>query len=394
MFRNRTPLTLLGSFFALAIFGTPPAAAQGQVIQSEAHNFRVVTVAEGLDGPWSIAFLPGGDLLVTERSGALRIVRNGTLVPQPVEGVPEVRFGGQGGLLDVVLHPEFESNRLVYLTYSKPSADGSEGTTAIVRGRLENDRLNGVEEIFEASAWSPGQGHYGSRLAFDHDGYLFVSIGDRQAPARDDLFAHPAQDVSNHIGTILRLHDDGTVPADNPFVGRPDAMPEIWSYGHRSPQGLAVHPVTGALWESEHGPQGGDELNLIEPALNYGWPVIGFGVNYGSGAPIHESSEHEDMEQPIHHWTPSIATSGLMIYAGDSFPSWQGDFFIGGLAGRQLVRVTLDGTEFVSEETLLAGYGRIRDVRQGPDGFIYLAIDPARGAAAGPTPIVRLEPAN
>ena len=394
MFRNRTPLTLLGSFFALTIVGTPPAAAQGQVIQSEAHNFRVVTVAEGLDGPWSIAFLPGGDLLVTERSGALRIVRNGTLVPQPVEGLPAVRFGGQGGLLDVVLHPEFESNRLVYLTYSKPSADGSEGTTAIVRGRLENDRLNGVEEIFEASAWSPGQGHYGSRLAFDHDGYLFVSIGDRQAPARDDLFAHPAQDVSNHIGTILRLHEDGTVPADNPFVGRPDAMPEIWSYGHRSPQGLAIHPVTGALWESEHGPQGGDELNLIEPALNYGWPVIGFGVNYGSGAPIHESSEHEDMEQPIHHWTPSIATSGLMIYTGDAFPGWQGDFFIGGLAGQQLARVTLDGSEFVSEENLLAGYGRIRDVRQGPDGFIYLAIDPARGAAAGPTPIVRLEPAN
>jgi len=394
MFRNRTPLTFLGSFFALVIVGSPPAAAQGQVIQSESHNFRVVTVAEGLDGPWSIAFLPEGDLLVTERSGALRIVRNGTLVPKPVEGVPAVRFGGQGGLLDVVLHPEFESNRLVYLTYSKPSADGSEGTTAVVRGRLENDRLNGVEEIFEASAWSPGQGHYGSRLAFDHDGYLFVSIGDRQAPARDDLFAHPAQDVSNHIGTILRLHDDGTVPADNPFVGRPDAMPEIWSYGHRSPQGLAVHPVTGALWESEHGPQGGDELNLIEPALNYGWPVIGFGVNYGSGAPIHESSEHEDMEQPIHHWTPSIATSGLMIYTGDAFPNWQGDFFVGGLAGQQVARVTLDGTEFVSEETLLAGYGRIRDVRQGPDGFIYLAIDPARGAAAGPTPIVRLEPAN
>jgi len=394
MFHTRPPLTLLGSFVALAIFGTLPESAQSQVIRSEAHDFRVVTVAEGLNGPWSIAFLPGGDLLVTERSGALRIVRNGNLVAQPVEGVPAVRFGGQGGLMDVVLHPEFESNRLVYLTYSKPNADSSEGTTAVVRGRLENDRLSGVEEIFEASAWSVGQGHYGSRLAFDHDGYLFVSIGDRQFPARDDLYAHPAQDVTNHIGTILRLHDDGTVPADNPFVGRPDALPEIWSYGHRSPQGLAVHPLTGALWESEHGPQGGDELNLIEPALNYGWPVIGFGVNYGSGAPIHESSEHEDMEQPIHHWTPSIATSGLMIYTGDAFPNWQGDFFIGGLAGQQLARVTLDGTEFVSEETLLAGFGRIRDVRQGPDGFIYLAIDPARGAAAGPTPIVRLEPAN
>jgi len=394
MFRNRTSLALLSSIFALAIVGTQPVSAQGQVVQSEAHNFRVVTVAEGLDGPWSIAFLPGGDLLVTERSGALRIVRNGTLVPQPVAGVPEVRFGGQGGLMDVVLHPEFESNRLVYLTYSKPNADGSEGTTAVARGRLENDRLSGVEEIFEASAWSAGQGHYGSRLAFDHDGYLFVSIGDRQAPARDDLYAHPAQDLTNHIGTIVRLHDDGTVPADNPFVGRPGALPEIWSYGHRSPQGLAVHPVTGALWESEHGPQGGDELNIIEPALNYGWPVIGFGVNYGTGAPIHETTEHEGMEQPIHHWTPSIATSGLMIYTGDAFPNWQGDFFVGGLAGQQLARVSVEGDQSVGEETLLEGFGRIRDVRQGPDGFIYLAVDPQRGAAAGPTPIVRLEPAN
>jgi glucose/arabinose dehydrogenase len=225
-------------------------------------------------------------------------------------------------------------------------------------------------------------------LAFDRHGFLFITVGDRQAPPRGNLEAHPAQDRSNHHGTIIRLHDDGRVPADNPFVNTPNARPEIWSYGHRNPQGLAIHPETGDLWANEHGPQGGDELNLIQRGRNYGWPVIGYGVNYGSGSPIHESTHRAGMEQPVHYWVPSIATSGLLIYTGDRFPAWRGNIFVGGLAGEQLARLTLDGRRVVGEETLVRGMGRIRDVRQGPDGLIYLVID-----AEGRRPsVVRLEP--
>jgi glucose/arabinose dehydrogenase len=287
----------------------------------------------------------------------------------------------------VVPHPDFASNRLLYLSYSKPNADGSAATTAVVRGRFENDRLTGVEEIFEAV--SQGRGHYGSRLAFDRNGFLFITVGDRQAPARGDLETHPAQDLSNHHGTINRIHDDGRVPADNPFVDRADARPEIWSYGHRNPQGLAIHPETGGVWLNEHGPQGGDELNLSRPGLNYGWPVVGYGVNYRSGAAIHEGTHREGMEPPVHFWVPSIATSGLLIYTGDRFPDWRGNVFVGGLAGEQLARLSMNGQQVEIEETLVHGMGRIRDVRQGPDGYIYLAIDDRQGT---PTPIVRLEP--
>jgi glucose/arabinose dehydrogenase len=243
-----------------------------------------------------------------------------------------------------------------------------------------------VEQIFEAD--TRGAGHFGSRLAFSPDGFLFITVGDRQAPPRGNLAAHPAQDRSNHHGTIVRLHDDGRVPADNPFVGTPGARPEIWSYGHRNPQGLAFHPETGDLWADEHGPQGGDELNLIQRGRNYGWPVIGYGVNYGSGSAIHESAHREGMEQPVHYWVPSIATSGLLIYTGDRFPAWRGNIFVGGLAGEQLARLAMNGRRVQKEETLVRGVGRIRDVRQGPDGLIYLVID-AEGRRPG---VVRLEP--
>jgi glucose/arabinose dehydrogenase len=211
-------------------------------------------VVDGLDGPWSFTWLPSGDMLVTERPGRLRLVRNGELQPEPIAGVPEVRYLGQGGLLDVVLHPEFETNRLVYLSFSKPNADGSQGTTAVVRGEFDGTRLNNVQEIFEAKAWSQSGGHYGSRMVFDRDGYLFITVGDRQAEAVGgmDLRSHPAQDLASHQGKIIRLNDDGTVPADNPFVNTPGALPEIWCYGHRSPQGLAMHPVTGEIWQTEH----------------------------------------------------------------------------------------------------------------------------------------------
>ncbi len=380
-------LTVLTTAFILATV----SALHGQEIHRSAlHDYRVVTVAEGLIHPWSIAFLPNGDMLVTERPGRLRIVRNGVLLPDPVPGLPAIRVGNQGGLLDVVPHPHFGQNRLLYISYSKPNADGSEGTTAVIRARFENDRLTNVQEIFEARAWTQGRGHYGSRLAFDHDGYLFVTIGDRQTPPRGDLEAHAAQDLTNHMGTTVRLQDDGRVPPNNPFVGRDDALPEIWSYGHRNAQGMAVHPETNEIWQNEHGPQGGDELNRILRGRNYGWPVVGFGVNYGPGTPIHAAQRREGMEDPVHFWTPSIAASGLMIYTGDRFPGWRGNLFVGGLAGEQLARITLDGHRVVNEETLVQRMGRIRDVRQGPDGYIYLAIDHRGG---NPTPILRIEPA-
>lgn len=381
----RNALVVLPASIVLAI----PAAAQTSIQRSAYHDYRVVTVADSLENPWSMAFLPNGDMLVTERPGRLRIVRNGKLLPEPVAGVPTVRRGGQGGLLDVVLHPSFATNRLVYLSYAKASADTMEGTTAVVRARFENDRLTDVQEIFEAKVWSRGRGHHGSRLAFDRNGFLFVTLGDRQAPSSGNLEAHPAQDLSNHFGTIVRLHDDGRVPTDNPFVNREGALPEIWSYGHRNVQGFAIHPESGDVWATEHGPQGGDELNLIQPGKNYGWPVVGYGVNYRSGAAIHSGTMKEGMESPVHIWVPSIATSGLLLYTGDKFPGWRGNLFVGGMAGEVLARLTLDGKRVMNEEKLVQRMGRIRDVRQSPDGYIYLAIDNRQG---GKTPILRLEP--
>ena len=389
MVRKSLILIAAGLFLTMAT----AVWAQSGSIGSTHHSYRVVTVAEGLEVPWSITFLPDGDMLVTERPGRLRIIRDGVLLPDSVPGVPEVHAEGQGGLFDVLPHPEFTSNRLLYLAYAHPNSGGS--TTRVVRARFENDQLSGLEEIFLAV--SQGRGHYGGKLAFDRNGLLFLSVGERQAPASGDLENHPAQDVSNHHGTIIRLHDDGRIPVDNPFVEQSEAgidvRPEIWSYGHRNPQGLVIHPDTNDVWITEHGPQGGDELNRIEPGLNYGWPVIGYGVNYRSGLAIHEGTMREDMEHPDHFWVPSIAVSGLMIYRGDRFPQWQGDLFSGGLAGEQLARLTLseDAQRIEQEETLIQGIGRIRDVREGPDGYIYVAIEGRDGAL---TPIVRLEPAD
>lgn len=383
-----SPASMIGALALAAVPGSfaTPAAAQDDVLRSAEHDYRVVTVAEGLVHPWSIAFLPGGDMLITERPGRLRVVRDGRLLPDPVAGVPEVFARGQGGLLDVVPHPDFATNRLLYLSYSKPLGD-DESTTAVARGTLENDRLTGVEELFEAD--SRGRGHYGSRIVFDGDGHIFVSIGDRQAPPQGDLEAHPAQDPSNHHGVVVRLHEDGSVPDDNPFVGQLGARPEIWTYGHRNIQGMAMHPETGDLWANEHGPQGGDELNLLLPGRNYGWPVVGYGVNYRSGSAIHEGTVREGMESPVHVWVPSIATSGLMVYTGDRFPRWRGDLFVGGLAGEQIARLGLDDGAVTREETLLRDRGRVRDIRQGPDGYIYVAIDHRGG---DPTAVIRLEP--
>ncbi|HIA98372.1 MAG TPA: PQQ-dependent sugar dehydrogenase [Gemmatimonadetes bacterium] len=383
----RTPTVLIA--VSLLLSAAIPEDSGAQIHRSTLHDYRVVPVASGLQNPWGIAFLPGGDILITERSGRLRIVREGRLLPDAVPGVPEVLAQGQGGLLDVQPHPDFATNRLIYITYSKPYTDLEGARTVLVRGTFQDDALTNIEELFSAQA--VGRGHYGSRIAFDGNGYVFITAGDRQAPSRGDLYAHPAQDLSNHHGVVVRLHDDGRIPADNPFVGTAGALGEIWSYGHRNPQGLAFHPMTGDLWANEHGPQGGDELNVVLPGRNYGWPVIGYGVNYGSGTTIHEGTLKEGMESPKHFWVPSIATSGLMIYTGDKFPAWRGNIFVGGLGGEQLSRLTVDGQTVLNEETLFQRMGRIRDVRQGPDGYIYLAIEDRRGE---PTGVVRLEPAG
>jgi glucose/arabinose dehydrogenase len=382
---KRTLLSLLTIGFAVSA----GALLSGQTpLRSALHDYRVVTVADGLIQPWSMAFLPGGDALVTERPGRLRIIRNGKLLPQAVEGVPAVFQGNnQAGLLEVAPHPNFATNRMLYLTYSKPIGDGKESTTALVRGRFENDRLTNVEQLFESV--SKGRGHYGGKIAFDKNGFLFLTLGDRQVAPEGNLEAHPAQDLTNHHGKMIRLHDDGKVPADNPFVNQAGAKPEIWSYGHRNVQGIAVHPDTGEVWADEHGPQGGDEVNRIQRGANYGWPVIGFGVNYTTGLAIHTGTHRKGMEQPVHIWVPSIGISGMMFYTGDKFPQWRGNMFVGGMVGQQLVRLTLNGQRVVSEETLMPQMGRVRDVRQGLDGFIYLVIDDRDGK---PTPIYRLEP--
>ncbi|MDX1490788.1 MAG: PQQ-dependent sugar dehydrogenase [Pseudohongiellaceae bacterium] len=383
---------LLAAAFSVGLAGVGVVQAQSELHRSALHDFNVVTVVDGLEVPWSMAWLPNGDMLVTERAGRLRIVRDGQLLPEAVPGVPEVfTTGGQAGLFDVLPHPNFEDNQYLYLSFAKPQEERGASTTTIVRGRLVNDRLEDVTEIFAANA--AGAGHYGGRIIFDDEGYLFASLGDRMAPPRGDLSAHPAQDLSNHHGVIVRLNDDGSVPEDNPFVGEDGVEPAIWSYGHRSPQGLAQDPVSGKLWMTEHGPQGGDEVNLVQPGKNYGWPVVGRGLNYGPGTPIHESIAADGMENPAHFWVPSIAASGLAIYNGSQFPEWSGDLFAGGLAGEQLARLTLneEGTEVMYEETLLPYIGRIRDVRVGPDGYIYVAIE---SRSRQPTPIVRLEPAN
>jgi aldose sugar dehydrogenase len=377
--RPRRSIAALVAMLATGCAAEPaPAQQPGQTHASQHHGYRLVTVVSGLEHPWSVAFLPGGDMLVTERPGRLRLIRSGELQPQPIAGVPEVRARGQGGLLDVVLHPDFATNRLVYLSYSKPGDQG--GTTAVIRGRLEDGRLADVQEILEARAWSNAGQHFGSRMVFDSAGYLYVSIGDRGA-------MQEAQNLGNHQGNVLRLHDDGRVPADNPFVGRTGALPEVWTHGNRNIQGMAVHPVTGAIWATEHGPRGGDELNLLQSGRNYGWPVITYGINY-SGTSITDIQQKPGMEQPVHYWVPSIATSGTTIYAGTAFPAWQGDFFIGGLAGQHLARLRVDANNRVVEnEKLLEGVGRIRDVRTGPDGFLYVLLDNADAQ------LIRIEPA-
>lgn len=350
------------------------------VYQAGGYAFRLETVVSGLDTPWSVAFLPDGGLLITERPGRLRIFREGKL-SSPVERIPEAWATGQGGLLEVALHPDYPENLWVYLAYSASSGerDGrAVGMTRIVRGRIIDHIWMDEEVIFEApeSTHSASGLHFGTRMAFK-DGYLFFSVGDRREENR-------AQDLSHPFAKIHRVHDDGRIPTDNPFREIPGSFPSTWAYGSRNAQGLDFHPVTGGLWASEHGPRGGDEINLIEPGKNYGWPVITYGMNY-NGTPITDRTEAPGLEQPKHYWTPSIAVCGIDFYEGAVFPDWRNQLFVGGLRSNQLHRLEIEGDRVVSDTILLSGEGEVRDVASGPDGYLYLVLDE-------PGRIVRLVP--
>ena len=358
------------------------AADSEKVMTSQEHDFRVVTFTRGLEYPWGLAFLPDGRLLVTERPGRLRLVAaDGRLDPQPVTGLPDIATHGQGGLLDVALHPQFSDNGWVYLSYAARGAGGV--GTEVTRGRLVGHQLENLEILFRQQPKSSTGRHFGSRLVFDRAGLLYITLGDRGEMAR-------AQHMDDLAGKTVRLTAEGQIPPDNPFIQQAGARPEIYSLGNRNIQGAVLHPVTGELWTHEHGPQGGDEINIIRAGRNYGWPVITHGVEYVIGTKIGEGTHKAGMEQPLHLWIPSIAPSGLAIYQGDHFPRWRGDLFVGALRGQMLVRLRFDGEKRVQEERLLQGeLGRIRDVRAGPDGYLYLLTDDSDGIIARLEPVTR-----
>lgn len=357
---------------------TPPAI--GAVIHSEAANFRLVpivdTKATPIEDPWSLAFLPDGRLLITERPGRLRIVEKTGAVSAPITGVPAV-YGGEGGLLDVALHPNYASagSDWIYLSFGDKLASEVDkpanalGMSAVIRGRIRNGALVDVRQIFKGqpSAYRPGGQRFGSKLLFDKSGHLFFSIGDRAHPGDE-------QDLSHPNGKIHRVNDDGSVPKDNPFVGRADALPTIWTFGHRNPQGLAFHPVSGELWESEHGPRGGDELNLIERGRNYGWPVTTFGINY-DGTPITSQTAMPGMQAPVNCWVPSIATGPIAFYSGAHIATWKNNLFLGSLATQELRRLVLEGDHVAQQEVLFKNLGRVRDIVEGPDGYLYVILN-------------------
>lgn len=349
------------------------ADAKPQPNESERVAFEVAEKVVGLEHPWSLAFLPDGAMLVTERPGRLRRIDPDGRVSAPIPGVPDVYVDGQAGLLDVALSPTFAEDRLVYLAFAEPSLRGNKCGTAVARGRLEGDALKDVEVIYRQEPKLSSGTHVGARLVFDDAGFLFVTQGENRV-------AEASQDLDKLQGKLVRIRPDGSIPEDNPFVGRDGARPEIWSYGHRNMQGAALHPVTRRLWTSEHGPMGGDELNIPEPGRNYGWPVITHGVDY-SGAKVKGSVGRaaEGMEPPHHVWEVSPALSGMLFYGGDAFPEWKGNLFLGALAKNALIRLELDGDRIVHEERLLTDRReRIRDVRQGPDGAIWVVVDDSR----------------
>lgn len=368
------PLVMRLALLALALSVTSACTAE-----SPPQAFRVQILTDGLHHPWALTFLPEGDLLVTERRGRLLQIDPASGISRIIPGTPEVAVAGQGGLLDLALHPEFAQNQWLYLSYARATKGGA--TTAVGRGRLVDGRLQGFSELFRAQPPSKATQHFGSRLLFTDEGYLLVTIGDR---GDRDL----AQRLDNHAGKVIRLTWEGGIPDDNPFVGSAGALPEIYSYGHRNPQGLVLHPITGQVWLHEHGPRGGDEINLLAAGANYGWPLLTYGREY-HGPRIGAEPPQPGFVSPLHHWTPSIAPSGMAFYSGDRFPGWRGDLFVGALAHRHLQRLRLRDGAVVEQEKLLVDRGwRIRDVRSGPDGHLYLLTDADRGVLA------RLEPAT
>ena len=376
------PCRILTAAVLLALTGTAGAGTDDVIERTEKHAVRVNVLARGLHHPWSLAFLPGGRMLVTERRGRLYYVgADGTPDPAPIAGLPEhVAEAGQGGLHDVAPHPEFSRNRLVYFAYAGKD-EGGYGTE-LARGRLDGHRLTGVEVLFRALPKSRGGRHFGGRIVFDGAGHVFLTLGDRGEQPR-------AQDLADHAGSIIRLTEDGGVPADNPYVSAEGVRPEIFTLGNRNVQGAAMNPWTGELWAHEHGPQGGDEVNVIRAGANYGWPIVTYGRNYGLGTRIGEGVHKEGMTPPLHQWTPSIAPSGMAFYDGDKFPGWRGSLLAGALKFRLLARLEFEGERFVREERMLEDViGRIRDVRVGPDGYVYLLNDASDGV------IARLEPAD
>jgi glucose/arabinose dehydrogenase len=355
--------------------------SHAQVLRSSAGNVAVETYARGLDHPWALAFLPDGRLLVTERPGRMRIVATDQKLSAALSGVPRVFASGQGGLLDVVLDRGYTENQTIYFCYAEPVSGGAR--TALARARLvdhASPRLEDVRVIFRQEGGLSSGNHFGCRIAQTADSDLFLTTGDHFT-SRDQ-----AQNLANHVGKIIRIRPDGSVPSDNPFAGKPGAKPEIWSFGHRNAQGLALHPTSGKLWQHEHGPRGGDEINIIEKGKNYGWPVIGYGIDY-NGAKIHASTQRPGMEQPGWYWVPSIAPSGMAFYTGSLFAAWRGDLFVGALVSKNLVRLVIDG-DTVAKEERLDLRERVRDVREGPDGALWLTTDASAGR------IVRLTPAR
>lgn len=346
-----------------------PAVTPGGVVESEVQKFVVDTVITGLDVPWGMAFLPNGDMLISERSGKLLIFSDGKL-SQPVEGLPPVMAVGQGGLLDVCLHPGYQKNGWIYFSYSALNTEspGPLGNTAIMRARLKGNRLVDQQVIYRGTPETDRNYHFGSKIAFDNKGHVFFGNGDR-----GQHFDFP-QKLDNTNGKIHRLNDDGSIPKDNPFVDTPGAIPSIYSYGHRNPQGTAVNPLTGDLWVSEHGPKGGDELNLIKPGKNYGWPVISYGINY-DGTILTPDTEKEGMEQPVFYWIPSIGPCGMIFVTGNRYKNWKNNILLGSLPLRHLERVVLRNNSVIHTEQLLEGIGRVRNVAMSPDGYIYLSIE-------------------
>jgi aldose sugar dehydrogenase len=369
--------SIFGTIVVFALTAGACAAERERVIETRSGAVRVLTVVDRLDHPWGLALLPDGSMLVTERAGRLRWVSREGEASKPLRGMPEVYARGQGGLLDVALDPDFASNRMVYLSYAEPGEDGA--STAVARGRLETDGVHGMQVIFRQLPKVGGGNHFGSRLVFARDGTLFVTLGERFKFA-------PAQDLSGHLGAIVRINRDGSVPKDNPFVGRAGARPEIWSYGHRNVQGGDIHPETGALWTDEMGPRGGDELNIPQAGKNHGWPLVSWGEHY-DGRAIPKPPTRPDLADAIHHWNPAISPSGMAFYTGALFPQWRGNLLLGGLTADGIVRVTLQGTRVTGEERLDLGTP-IRHVRQAPDGAVYALTDESNGK------ILRLTPAR